>query len=391
MPIQDTKNMFGKERATRYKAAMDRCPTARFLEIMPLLCLTAKSNLEAMDVVDIGSGTGYLADFFEGRAKSVLRVDKSAEMLAASGQPNILVADMVDCSPKIGLNRADLVTCLAAFHHSHVPEAPDYDKTYIYANTRLWGPEKHLDVVASLQQQYDAIKDWTRILKPGGVLCLVDIPGYPDSAWDRFRDEQKRHSIDSKGYYHSMLNRFEDWVAEPDTEVFARLFEDEWKSFLERDLHMKQIAELVQKETLSIKSLIDTYEISDEVLKKEGPMVPTDFFDEVIDGYGSQRHFGYFPRETSIREAFESMGMINIFTGTVPTPWLFNDKKEAAWFVHELFGLGEPWEFDSIPPIQLEELIGWLDQYLGFYTDKHKRVFLYWQLCYFYAEKPNHE
>ncbi|MBC8432379.1 hypothetical protein [Desulfobacula sp.] len=111
-----------------------------------------------------------------------------------------------------------------------------------------------------------------------------------------------------------------------------------------------------------------------------------DFFDDVIDGYGAQRHFGYFPRETSIKEALLGAGMNDVRVGTIPTPWSFNGRRDATWFVHELFGLGEAWNFESIPEDELTELANWLDHYLGFYQDKFGRTFFFWQLCYFYAQ-----
>ena len=135
--------------------------------------------------------------------------------------------------------------------------------------------------------------------------------------------------------------------------------------------------------------LVQSYGVSDSVLKSSGPMVPCDFFDDVLDGYGTQRHFGFFPRETSIAQALSSAEMTEVRAYTLPAPWFFADRAEAAWFVHELFGLGSTWDFNSIPPGELATLESWLDDYLGFYSDQHDRTFLYWQLTYFTAIKPN--
>jgi hypothetical protein len=81
MVIQVSKSLFSKERVKRYEAAMNAFPTARYLELLPLLCLCAKPEIKNWNVIDMGSGTGYVADFFEGLARSVLRFDDSFEMV----------------------------------------------------------------------------------------------------------------------------------------------------------------------------------------------------------------------------------------------------------------------------------------------------------------------
>jgi len=134
--------------------------------------------------------------------------------------------------------------------------------------------------------------------------------------------------------------------------------------------------------------LLTSYGIPSSVRKRSGPMVPTDFFDDVVDGFGSQRHFGYFPRESSIRIALKSEGMVDIQCGTLPTPWLFSSKESAVWFVHELFGIGNEWAQDGVPQSELKTLIEWLDKYLGFYEDRYGRTLLFWQLSYFFAQRP---
>ena len=117
-------------------------------------------------------------------------------------------------------------------------------------------------------------------------------------------------------------------------------------------------------------------------------MVPADFFDDVLDAYGMQRHFGCFPRERAIKQALHAAHMEEMFVGALPTPWVFSGRDEAAWFVHELFGLGVAWSYDTPPKRELRDLRTWCDRYLGFYEDSHGRTFLYWQLGYFVGRKP---
>jgi SAM-dependent methyltransferase len=386
MSVQATHNTFGEERARRYKAAMSRCPTARYLEILPMLCLAARPETRNATVVDLGSGTGYVADFFEGTARKVLRVDKSPDMLKASGSPNTIVSDMCGASRAVGENTADLLTCLASFHHAHVPEVPDVKRTFEHAGTRVWGPERHLDVDGSLQLHYDAFMDWRKILKTGGTLCLIDVPGYPDTAWAPFWKDRRRHTLSTREYHKHVLEKLGDWSLLVDANVFASLLKGVWAEFFQSDPHMQLVERLVRS-AFSMKQLVESYGLPESALKDRGPMVPADFFDDVIDGYGAQRHFGFFPRETSISEALRRAKFTNVFACTLPTPWLFRDRREAAWFVHELFGLGSTWEFDTIPEGELKRLAEWLDHYLGFYKDRYGRMMLYWQLAYFVGKK----
>jgi SAM-dependent methyltransferase len=386
MSIQESQNKFGKERAERYKNCMDRCPTARYLEILPLLCLVSGRELESADMLDIGSGTGYLADFFEGIAKSVLRVDQSEEMLKKSGSLNYLVADMADVSNEVGYEKADLITCLAAFHHCHKPENPETGVSFTQAETRHFSPERHLDIKASLALQYRAIKDWVATLRPGGVLCLIDIPGYPDISWNPFWQNRERHKIDLHGYFDAAADNLANWKITASASMLERLFSTGWSRFYQTDPHMNTIRSLIDH-PFSMKELTDTYLIAENVINKAGPMVPADFFDDIVDGYGAQRHFGFFMRETSIRDAMLSAGMKDVHVSTLPTPWFFKNRKETAWFVHELFGLGEKWDYENIPDQELNDLLKWLDHYLGFYQDSYGRTMLYWQLCYCYGIK----
>jgi SAM-dependent methyltransferase len=350
--------------------------------------MASGAQLDSTDVIDLGSGTGYLADFFEGVSRSVLRVDKSPEMLNASGSANTVVSDMCRASQVLGKNRADLVTCLAAFHHAHVPEVPDVSREYCYPGTRHWGPERYLDIQASLQLQYDAVRDWVGILRPGGWLCLIDIPGYPDVMWDPFWPDRRRHRINTRGYHRELLKRLDDWRVHADPTIFGRFMRGPWRPFYESDLHLREVREMMSRE-FTMRELVDSYEVPEHVLSHSGPMSPADFFDDVIDGYGAQRHMGFFIREGSLKEALEGAGMRDIRSGTLPTPWLFSGRREAAWFVHELFGLGAAWEFNAIPEGELSAMERWIEHYLGFYQDRHGRTFLYWQLCYLVGSKPS--
>lgn len=388
MPPRVLDNPFGKERARRYKIAMGTCPAARYLEVLPLFCMCARPEIQQWDVIDMGAGTGYLTSFFEGVARSVLMVDKSIDQLQASDKTNFLLADMSAVGQHIGPAQADLIICLASFHHIVTPESPSVDTVYSGDHVRYWTPERYLDVAACAEMQLGTLRDWCRILKPGGQLVLVDIAGYPDDAWDSFWPQRQPYTINTQAYHQQHAAELKDWPLDVDGDILARFFaRGLFKELWETDQHLAELRGMLGR-TLSVFDLIRTYHVPEEVLKSSGPMVPADFFDDIVDRFGGQPHFGYYARETSVSATLKSAGMEQIHTRTIPTPWAFDSKETAAWFVHELLGLGSAWERDAIPQAELNSLLQLLERYLGFYEDGYGRTMLYWQLGYFVARKP---
>lgn len=388
MPPRELNNPFGKERARRYKIAMDSCPTARYLEVLPLFCLCAQREAQEWDVIDMGAGTGYLSGFFEDVARTVLMVDKSIDQLEASNKRNFLLSDMRTTSQHIGSMKADLVMCLASFHHVFAPDPPNTDVVFSGEDIRYWTPERYLDVSACCEMQSQTLLDWCRLLKPGGRLVLMDISGYPDAAWDPFWSQRSPYTIDTHAYQQEHAKELMDWPLEVDLEMLSQFFsKGAFKDFWQTDRHLAELRSVLSH-TISVFDLIQSYRLPRGVLKCSGPMVPADFFDDIVDRFGGQPHFGYYPRESCVFATLKDAGMEQIHTRTIPTPWAFDSKETAAWFVHELLGLGSAWERDAIPRGELNSLIQLLERYLGFYTDDYGRTMLYWQLGYFVAHKP---
>ena len=389
MTLRVGYNPFDAERAQRYKQAMDTCPTARYLEVLPLFCLCAQPALHHATVADLGAGTGYLAHFFAPVAKRVLLVDKSAEQLRASESPHTVVSDMCSTSQHIPPSTVDLITCLASFHHVHMPAEPDRDTIFRGDMTRHWTPERHLDVAASQALHAQALRDWCHMLKPGGTLVLIDIPGYPDAAWDRAWPRRPPHAVDTRAYHARLAPFLADWPLQVDLAVFDQLFDHgAFRAFWQTDPHLAAVRRLLRSESSTMHDLIASYRLPNSALKSCGPMVPADFFDDVVDHYGLQPHYGYYPRETLVYQTLLSAGMTDVRTVTVPTPWVFDSATSAAWFVHELLGLGQQWHRDAIPADELRALLTMLEHYLGLHTDDYGRTLLYWQLAYFVGRKP---
>jgi hypothetical protein len=393
MTIQVQNSAFLNERALRYKSAMSTFPTARCLELLPFLCMCAKPDISKWDVIDFGSGDGFLADFFDGLAKSVLRVDSSPDMLPSNEKYNSFVCDMSQASRFID-SKADLITSIASFHHNHIPQFPKLTDSYTHQNTRHWTPEVHLDIEDSLELQSRILHDWCSMLKPGGMIVLIDVPGYPDTDLDRNSIENELHctntrfhSINMRAYYNSFIDKVSNWELDVDLEIYDTFFQESSEKFWSTNEYIKNTRRLFgYKRTM--KDLLESYSIPTSVLKKSGPMIPTDFIDDIVSKFNFQGHFGYYPRETNVRRIFKAIGMEEIQTGIIPTPWKFRNKNEAAWFMHELFGIGNQWQIKSIPERELSNLIDWMAKYLGFYQDCYGQTMLFWQLGYFIARKP---
>lgn len=389
MAVQVQNNLFAQERARRYNGAMDLYPTARHLEILPLLCFFAREEVQDWHLVDLASGGGYLGHFFERVANKVTYVDQSPDMLRHIASGNVVIGDIRCASQVVGEQQADLVTCLAAFHHLHVPEVSQINGIYTHPGTRSWTPEQHLDIQRS-QQLHDAVlADWQRLLKPGGWLVLIDVPGYPDAAWERFWPSQQPHTIDTRGYHEQFLARLAEWPLPADLRILERYFADGWQQLWQGDQQIQAMRQLLTPPAnRTMRDLVQSYQLPPALFKQHAPMAPTDFFDDVIDRLGKQRHFGYFPRETKIANTLQQIGMEQILTGTFPTPWVFDSKESAVWFVHELFGFGGAWPRQAIPPQEFEQIAELVDNYLGFHEDGFGRTLLFWQLSYFVARKP---
>ncbi len=386
--IQARATAFGAERMQRYDNALKRQPTARYLEILPLLCLCARPEVRNWDVVDIGSGTGFLADFFEGVARSVTRVDKSFAFMDPGRRLNAVASDMHDVSKTLGGDRADVIVSVGAFHHNHEPEIPSRDRTFPIAAGRPDSPERYLDAAATLRRHRETLADWHRLLKPGGMMILADVPGRADPVWKRFQHPDGSDRVDTLGYYRAMLDRVSDWEVPFDIDVLAGFFRGTRRRFWERDSQLAALRHAGGRRH-TMRSLLESYRTPEDAMRRQGPMVTTDFFDEVVHTHSLTGHYGFYPHESWMRHALDEIGMEGVYAETLSTPWLFPDRRSATWFVHELFSLGEEWERDSLLWPGQEAVERWLDDYLGFYRDDYGRLMLSWQLEYVVAIKPN--
>lgn len=118
----------------------------------------AKSSLpENATVADIGTGTGFVAAGLAPKAAKVYGFDASAEMLAVA-------AHNLGKFPNVELKQAP---------GDSIP-LPDSSLDGVFANMYLHHAPDPLA----------AIREMTRLLKPGGVLCITDLDAH-DHEWQR--------------------------------------------------------------------------------------------------------------------------------------------------------------------------------------------------------------
>ncbi|GHO97471.1 hypothetical protein KSF_075190 [Reticulibacter mediterranei] len=363
-----TIQTFGEERAKRYNRALQRCPYARVREIIPILFLLYEEDRRKQTLIDLASGTGYLADALKPLFERSIRVDKSPAFLAASqSNRDLIYADIREVSNILpDTLQVDAVTCLAALHH-------------IY---RL-GKDK-INVSLSDKVQSESLMRWTRLLAPGGKLVLVDV-GVPDLQTIGKQNYSLAQSL--KYYYEQKQAFFQQKHFSIHTHLFDAINEDVPGYRVKRVI--QQLLSTCQDGVVSLASLIKQQNLIYRVLPEK--MLTVDFFDEVVANFSIDGHISHFPRESTIQAVLEKSGLENILITCLPTPWVFDTEAEAVWFVRELFGLGEEAVLDPDDLLKrpdFEKIKAYIHQFLGMVTEEGK-TYVNWQLLFAYGEKPD--
>jgi SAM-dependent methyltransferase len=317
-------------------------------------------------LIDLASGTGYLADILDPIVKRTIRVDKSLEMLDSSmHRKEIIYSDIKDVYTDLrGVVKADIITCLGALHHV-------YEKT-----------GDVVDPLSSEKLQLRTINSWIKLLSPGGRLMLVDVM-FPDLSI--CEPNTKPLSLAMKQYYYLKQQEFGNIILPIDIEVLQRIDKAHARSSFGR-----LIRDLVSttSPSVSLANIIGYQEFRN--FGEVDRLVPIDFFDLVVDKYSIDRHFACFMQEAKLAVALKAMGLKNVLVGCLPTPWIFNSEVEAIWFVRELFSLGkehihEPEDIVKHP--DYDHVKKFIEEFLGIYTSGDI-TYVNWQLVFAYGEKP---
>lgn len=300
-------------RAPRYQEALKGCPTSRVLDLVPYVAALVAGQLHqcrSLRVCDAFGGTGFLARGLHGNRFSFVVCDCCQEMLSgALGLPRVdvhVTRDDFSSTIKVfGEGFFDLLLCHGGLHH-------------VVAVEKL-----KVDAAASAHRQLSVVHRLARLVRPGGVLILADIP-----------DE------------------------EPD-EMEGPIWDEAIAPDLLPDCLGKEGARLIAEATaLPIQTATTLRSIqlavTSKLVKPVGFPVPRQFFDEFVAKETAMGHTASYinfdlVNDRLTADGFTSLGRIN-YRG----PWLFKTANEAGWFFREKFSVGEPSEVGVDPSSEMK-------------------------------------
>ncbi|BBH68243.1 SAM-dependent methyltransferase [Actinoplanes sp. OR16] len=158
MTAQDRINDYWTGRAPAYDAYQQRperveADTAAWAEIWEKALPAAP-----IDVLDVGTGSGHVAMTIAGLGHRVTGIDLSQGMLAAARKHAALAGDAPD------FRLGDAVA----------PDFPDGSFDAIVGRYVMW----------TLREPATAVANWKRVLRPGGLVVMVDSAWFPDGLDD---------------------------------------------------------------------------------------------------------------------------------------------------------------------------------------------------------------
>ena len=275
--------------AMRHIAAMNSFPDARALEVHPLSLMIPQSrNI----LLDLFAGTGLVAKSLGRFFDHTVLVDSCAALPEPVGpSANRICGDAICHETLDSLSQADMAVCLASFHHVLAEGHPR-------AGRGLHG-----------QLKLDVLRAWRQKLRPGGRLIIADVPA-PGTC---IASVTGSGLGESSGPLAETGHRMEEGA---DVFVPAR--------------QCKTLGDYLAEVR------IDTAGVG---LKEPDP---ASFFDHIVSHFSPQGHVADFNTPDEMVTLFCEAGYENVQAFVAPTPWLFRNRPDALWFVHELLSLGRP-------------------------------------------------
>ena len=287
--LTKTAARFG-EISPRHATAMDKCPHARVLELMPLRYLMPQAG---RSVLDLFSGSGFVSGALRLRFPSATLIDCSRYLLnSASLEAATIHGDATQATVMAQVPVADLAVCHAGFHH-------------VLASGDRVTEDRPL-----AERRIEVLRLWKQRLAPGGRLIVADVPpaGTP---------------VDTR------LNRL------PDNSTIDLSETALWPSGSAIGELLRPVLDCPSLEVYLTRlgDILAQYRVQHAD--------PASFFDRIVSRLSPAGHIGLFASPAQLVSLFESAGFSHVAAFVAPTPWLFETQRDATWFVHELFGLGE--------------------------------------------------
>ncbi len=321
--------------AARYQLAMATAPNCRQLELTPLHFLLPKRR---SCLLDLFSGQGFASKSLRGSFDRTCLVDSHEDSRIVAGsnlqkrRACALSAGTFDSLPP-----ADLIVCLAGFHH-------------------VLGPGPIEDKASHRQQRLDTLRLWRSRLASGGRLIIADVPSPGADA----------------GWNHGPLDGLTVFTQEIDIPPLRR-GPAAFISAMGCDHLRAYLAEVTGR----CRDL------------RLGEAEPARFFDQVVSKQSPYGHTACFDSPHGLAELFREAGFENVVAFVAPTPWLFSTETDALWFVHELLGIGQACSGPSDLSVHEQQLLrnGIVD-HLGLHPLPDGSWAISWKLMYVTGDRP---
>lgn len=341
LPITNPNNCSEFTKKTkRYSLALRKDPFARIMELLPLLYLLPSSKNIFLDLF---AGTGFVSDFLSPFFKETVQVDEVSDLLKCYQQPTTSISgDALDLTVLSHiLNKVDMATCFAGLHHV------------------LGKIEGEIDKDETERLRISALSEWRKKLGTEGLLLVADVP-LPD------------HNI----YEASLLKQ----VPLSNIELTA-----DFGRYLGEMLNDHKGKCLFPTSTLPdhLETYLANLMTSLAGLGWQDPD-PANFFQSFVSRHSSVGHKGNFQTISNLVKCFKQAGFEKIGCFVAPTPWFFNNRRAAMWFINELFALSEetrlsPNELPKKEEIFITEAV---QKHLGLADLPDGSCVIWWKLMY---------
>jgi len=289
----DPSKYFAK-RAPRYQKALRGCPNARMLDVIPYIIAIHQLDIRGRSIYacDAFGGTGFFADWLASKTRRFTVVDCCQAMFAPLDLTSVefvLTSDNFHTFSNLHQGKFDIVLSHGGLHHAIVCKKgiPDHQ--------------------ASRSNQAEIVTRLGKLLAPGGILIVADIPTHPPA---------------------EIIGSVASWSL--DDKILSEFINEK---------ELKWLSELVGPlESHSLDSF--RKQVEERHWTQVDFEVPRHFFDTFVSNRTPMGHVAVYPDFDQLDlelklTGLECLGRIN-YRG----PWLFDSSLDAGWFFKEKFSVG---------------------------------------------------
>lgn len=333
------------QKASRYILAMKETPFARLMELIPILyLLPSKKDV----LLDLFAGTGFVSQFLASQFSKIIQIDEVESLLNSYSYPSISIkGDALDPDVlSVVHDKINMAICFAGFHHIFKKKNGELDEQ-ITERLRI-----------------SALAEWREMLDKDGCLLVVDVPAPGNMV--RAETTLPVHSAfptDIPGDYVSPANQ-----------IFRAI--GGRNPFDGPD------------DSHDLKSYLDKL-MSDLSGFSWRKPEPAEFFESFVSANSTVGHQACFQSVENLLQCFKNAGFSKVDSFIAPTPWFFEKRSQALWFINELFAISEipyatPDELSEEDSIILSEAV---DRYLGFTDLPGGACLIWWKLMYVWGTR----